>query len=313
MKGQLELKVKRDSRSKLIDQAFVKNLRTRYNVSENKDAIKYFNDLVTEDYYNRSWSIPEDLNKTQILNTIGIKEITYADFASYLHMSQRKNRTKNPLNQIIEEQYNAFLNQSVLNYYEENLENENQEFANIVGEYRDGLLLFDLMESEIWNAAKKDSLGLKEFYNMNKDTYFVPEKVDAVVASSSKRKNAKKVLKYFNQGQNDEQISKFLNKKGKVNVMFTKGELVKDHQAIPPNFEFKEGVSKIYEHNNSFIVAMVNKVIPKEYLSFTDAKGRVISDFQEQKEKDWLAQLHKAYEVKVNNTVLSQIKAQIKG
>ena len=313
MKAQLELKVKRDSRSKLINDAFVNKIKKEYNITENVEALQYFGNIVDESYFRREWSIPESLNKERLLNTIGNKQITYGEFANYLHNSQRKNRTKKPINSIVKKEYISFLNQNVLDYYESNLENINEDFANIVAEYRDGLLLFELMETEIWNAAKKDTLGLKEFYNDNQEKYYLNERIDAIVASVTKEKTAKKVVKYFDKGWTENQITEALNKKGKVNVIITSGVMDKNHQAIPNELEFKKGVSSIYKHNNSYIVSKVNNVLPKEKLSFEDAKGRIITDFQEQKEKQWMDNLHNTYKVSVNNDVLSEVKTQIKG
>ncbi len=110
----------------------------------------------------------------------------------------------------------------------------------------------------------------------------------------------------------EDKIKETLNKKGKVNVIFTSGIMDKDHQALPSDFEFKEGLSKIHKHNDSFVVVKVKKILPKEQLSFEDAKGRVITNFQDQKEKSWIQDLHQKYKVVVNNVVLNKIKAQIK-
>lgn len=312
LKGQLELKVKRDERSKLISNAFVNKIKKQFEVTDNVDALNYFSQIVSNDYYKRTWTIPEELNKEKQLNTIGNSKITYGDFANYLHKSQRKNRTKKTIQEIVKEQYTEFLNSSVLKYYEENLETENKEFANIVNEYRDGLLLFDLMETQIWNMAKSDSIKLKEYYNNNKETYYLNKRVDAVVASASKEKYIKKVAKYFSKNWTQEQITKSLNKKGKINVLFTSGVMDMEHQALPNEFKFTEGISKIYKHNNSYIISKVNEVIPKEQLTFEDAKGRVISDYQEHIEKEWMQNLHKTYNVSINPEVLKNIKAQIK-
>lgn len=313
MKGQLEMKVKRDSRSKLINKAFVNRIKKQFKVEENTDAINYFSNIVDDTYFSRKWSIPASLDKEKLLNKVGDKQITYNDFAGYLQNSQRKNKTKKALKDIVKEQYTEFLNQAVLSHYEDNLENESEEFANIVNEYRDGLLLFDLMESEIWNAAKTDTLGLKEFYNKNKDQYYLNERADAIVASTSKEKNAKKIAKYFAEGWTEGQISEALNKKGKVNVIFTSGIMDKNHQALPSQFQFKNGVSKVYNHNKSFIVANINNLLPKEQLSFKDAKGRVVADFQDKIEKQWMQNLHNSYKVIVNKEVLNKVKTQIKG
>ena len=312
MKGQLELKVKRDSRSNLINEAFVKKIRDHYKVTDNYEALQYFNTIVTDSFYKRKWEIPENLNKEKHLNSIGEKQLTYLDFANYLKNAQRKLRNQKPLELVVKDNYKEFIDSHVLKYYEDNLENENKEFSNIVDEYRDGLLLFDLMESEIWNAAKKDSMAVKDYYEKNKEDYFVNERVDALVASSPKEAVIEKVSKMLSNGMTEIKIKDALNKKGKVNVIFTSGLMEKGHQALPPEFQFKEGLSKIYKHNDSFVVVNVNKILPKEQLSFEDAKGRVVTNFQDQKEKSWIQELHQKYKVVVNNEILNKIKAQIK-
>jgi peptidyl-prolyl cis-trans isomerase SurA len=311
MKGQLELKVKRDSRSKLINDAFKNKIRAYYNVELNNEALEYFNSIVTDSFYKRTWEVPENLNTGKLLNIIGKKQITYGEFATYLKNAQRKLRSQKPLSIVVKENYKEFIDSSVLKYYEDNLENENEEFANIVAEYRDGLLLFELMESEIWNAAKKDSLGLKEFYDKNKSKYILNERVEVLVASSPKEKIIKKVSKMLSDGFNEEKIKETLNKKGKVDVIFTSGIMDKTHQALPSDFQFKEGLSKIYRHNDSFVIANVKKLLPNEQLTFEDAKGRVITDFQEAKEKSWIQNLRETYLVELNTDVLDKIKTQI--
>ena len=312
MRGQLELKVKRDSRSKLINESFTKKIKNYYQVSDNKEALNYFNTIVTDSFFKRTWEIPQTLDKERSLNKIGEKEITYLDFANYLLNAQRKNRSQKPISDLVKDYYQEFINSSVLKYYEDNLEEENQEFANIVSEYRDGLLLFELMESEIWNAAKKDSLGLKAFYDKNRNNYFLNERIDAIVASSPNKKVIAKTSKLLSNGSTEDKIKEVLNKKGKVNVIFTSGIMDKNHQALPSDFEFKTGISKIYKHNDSFIVCKVNKILPKEQLSFEDARGRVVTDFQDQKEKSWMLTLRDTYKVVVNKEVLNKIKSQIK-
>ena len=85
MKGQLELKIKRDSRSKLINDAFVNKIKSQYNVANNTEALNYFNSIINESYFKRKWTIPESLNKEKVLNTIGDTQITYGEFANYLN------------------------------------------------------------------------------------------------------------------------------------------------------------------------------------------------------------------------------------
>ena len=87
-----------------------------------------------------------------------------------------------------------------MQYQEDHLEFENKDFANIVAEYRDGLLLFDFMDSTIWNASKTDTTEIENYYKTHKDAYVWPDRIDAVVASSTDQNILKSVAKLLQKG-----------------------------------------------------------------------------------------------------------------
>ncbi|HJN54529.1 MAG TPA: peptidylprolyl isomerase, partial [Flavobacteriaceae bacterium] len=62
-------------------------------------------------------------------------------------------------------------NNNLLEIYKDNLEDENLDFKNILNEYKEGLLLFDLMQEKIWSVANSDTVSIKEFYQLNKTKY----------------------------------------------------------------------------------------------------------------------------------------------
>ena len=80
-----------------------------------------------------------------------------------------------PTSVVVKKQYETFLEKSVFKYKEENLENENQEFSYILNEYREGLLLFELMQQKIWDKSVKDTLGLQNYFNKNIANYTTKE------------------------------------------------------------------------------------------------------------------------------------------
>jgi peptidyl-prolyl cis-trans isomerase SurA len=208
--------------------------------------------------------------------------------------------------------YDAFLNESIIKYQEDNLEFENVDYANIVAEYRDGLLLFDLMENTIWNTAKTDSTAIAEFYESNKTNYFKPKRIDATVASSAKQKTLKKVSKLLNKNMALDEIKSLVNSNNKVDVIFTSGIMDATHQALPKDFDFKKGLSKILKHNDAYIVVNVKEVLPKAQKTLEESKGAVISDYQNLKEENWLSGLREKYPIKINKNVLDKIKAELK-
>ena len=312
MKPELEAKVKKDSRSQLINTSLVNGLMEHYHVTYEQPALGYFESILSDDYFSGRWAMPTDFQGEKELIKIDTKTLIYDDFGQYLLKSQRKASGKKPLSKLVEEKYKAFLDSNLVQYQEENLENENEDFAHIVAEYRDGLLLFDLMETEIWNAAKSDSVGLDNFYQKNKSNYYWKERVDIRLASSSDKAVIKQVKKMLEQGDSDDAIKEALNTNEKVNVIFTSGILDKEHQAIPQNFEFKTGVSKVYTHNDTYIVALVNNLLPQEPKAYEEAKGQIISDYQIYKEQLWIEALGEKYPVVVNDEVLGRVKKQIK-
>ncbi|WP_055435329.1 peptidylprolyl isomerase [Lacinutrix algicola] len=312
MKPELESKIKRDSRSKVINDSRIKALKAKYTVTENANALNYFKGILNKDYLNKKWSLPEDLESEKAFVKIQEKIITYKDFGQFLVKNQRNYNNSTTIAVVLDKVYESFLENELQKYQEENLITENSDYAQIVAEYRDGLLLFDLMQTEIWDVAKNDTIALEDYYNTHKDNYYYPERVDAVVASSAKKSIIKKIAKLMKQGADTKAIKNLVNTKDQVNVSFSSGEMDKEHQALPKQFSFSKGVSKVYKHNDGYIVANVNSVLPKSLKTFKEAKGRVTSEYQEFKEENWLKKLASLYTVKVNEDVLDNVKQNLK-
>jgi peptidyl-prolyl cis-trans isomerase SurA len=311
MKYGLENKVRRDARSKLINTSLQNKLKKQYHISSINSARSYFVSILNDTYYNRAWKIPSNITKKKPLLQIGDTLLTYNDFATFLYKRQKAVNKKQSFQEIVDTNYEAFINTNVLVYHEQNLENENVEFAQILSEYREGLLLFDLMETKIWNAVKKDTLGIQNYYNTNKDKYKWEQRIDAVVATSAKEKDIKVVEKMLNKGSKVEEIKTKLNQDNTQKVIFTSGIMAATHRALPKTFNFKKGISKIYFYNDAYHIIKTNKVLPQTNKSLEEVKGAVISDYQDLVEKSWLKELEGKYQVKINQEVLAKVKSQI--
>ena len=168
------------------------------------------------------------------------------------------------------------------------------------------------MENTIWNTSKTDTTQIQEFYKTNKDEYVFPKRVDAIVASSSKKKTLKKVTQYLKQDMPLDDIKKLVNTNDEIQVIFTSDVMDTQHQALPVKFPFKKGVSEIYKHNKGYVVAKVNDVLPEAPKTFEEAKGAVISDYQTYKEENWIKELSEKYKIEINQNALAKVKAQIK-
>jgi len=310
LKSDLEQQVKRDSRSKLISSAMSKKLRQNYKVPEAAVVLPNFLEFFDEEFFKNTWTLSESFEGSKQFIVIGNKQLVYSDFYNYLNNSKRGLKVRQSVTDFVTTQYENFVNSEVLKYHEENLEFVNVDFANILNEYREGLLLFDLMEDKVWNAVKSDTAALHAFYESNKKDYLNPEKVKAILVTSPKKEFIKKAKKLLIENKTVEEIKQQINISDQ-NILVTTGMLSKNTNIIPEDFLMKIGLSDIYKWNKAYHIVMVTEVLPESIKTFEDAKGLVISDYQIIYEKNWMEVLSKKYKVSVNKEVLKRTKQQL--
>lgn len=311
-KPEIENKIKRDSRSKLINATLANDLRAKYNITRNPKAKAYFESILNADFFSRSWQLPETFEKHQTLLVIAQDTLTYEAFGNRLLRIQQVYAGKTmPFETVIEKEYLGFEEDAILQYHEDHLEFENEEFGHILKEYRDGLLLFDLMEKEVWNAAAKDTAGLRNYYNTHKDAYFWEESVQAEIATAAKEKDIKTVQKLWKKGTSMEGINKQLNSSSEQKVIFTEGVKPLNYHGFPKDVPLQKGFSKVYFNNDAYHLVKVIGTLPKRQKTFDEAKGQIISDYQNVLEEQWLEALKERYKVNINTEVLQDVKSQL--
>ena len=310
LKPELETQVGKDSRSQLVKAKMLEQLLVDYQLSKQNPNISNIESNLSFNSTQNVWEFSDNFDTTQPFLTIQNKTYGSQDFLEYLNKNQRAVKENWPTNVIVKKQYASFLEQSVFQYKRDNLENENQEFAHIINEYREGLLLFELMQDKIWDGAKNDSIGLQNFYDENKPNYVWPDRIEGSVARSSDSKYIIKVLKYWKNNRTNQEIDEALNT-SQQNVIFSNGELEIGHSALPPSFEFKAGLSKVIKENVNYYVVNVTELKPSTQKTFEEAKGQLISDYQTELELKWIQELRSKYTFKVNQDVLSKVKLLI--
>jgi peptidyl-prolyl cis-trans isomerase SurA len=60
------------------------------------------------------------------------------------------------------------------------------------------------------------------------------------------------------------------------------------------------------------VVVDIKDVHPAGIYALEDVKGKVLSDYQNKIEADWLKELHSKYKVKVNKKALKHLKRELK-
>ncbi|WP_082422606.1 peptidylprolyl isomerase [Aquimarina longa] len=311
-KSELTKKVERDSRSKLVTKSFINSLKEKYSVPKNEKAIAYFKEFISSSasLNNESNTLGDKEQEKHLFNIK--KEIyTYKDFAEFLKINQNKIAEHVDVLAFVEDSYTKFESLTLLRYYEEHLEEDNSEFANIIQEYRDGLLLFDLMESKIWNVSKTDSIGLKKYYETHKESYTQNETYKVFKASSSKQEAIHRVQELLKKEKSIGEIKNEINKGNTSLVLFSEEELIKGRDILPKDFSAEKGKTMILEEENFMTLIMVKEVLPPRIKAFEETKGEVINDFQKNAENEWIEYLKTKYSIKVNKKTLKKAKKEL--
>ncbi|MFI5134727.1 MAG: peptidylprolyl isomerase, partial [Chitinophagales bacterium] len=112
------------------------------------------------------------------------KNFTQADLADFIEKNQRKYlASKIGKDAILSQLYDQFVNASITNFEDARLEAKNPPFKDLMDEYMNGILLFDLASDKVWTKAVEDTVGLKAFYDQNKNNYMGQEKVQVTTYS----------------------------------------------------------------------------------------------------------------------------------
>jgi peptidyl-prolyl cis-trans isomerase SurA len=269
--------------------------------------------VVTDDFYAQTWELPS--NSKDLENTILVinakKSITALQFINYIH-SQQKSKVKiKPISKLVDALFEKFIDEQITNYYNENLENEFSDFKFVMDEYRDGLLLFDLMDREIWTRAKSDTIGLQDFYNNHKINYQWKKHFVVDIFSSTDKLVIEKALKLMKKGTSLEAIKEKLNTQEKVNIMLRSGVFEEDDAQLSSFQKLSKGISGIFFKDNYYYVLNVTEIKEAGPKLFAECKGKVMSDYQQFLESNWVNELKKEFEVKIQPEVFTTVKKQL--
>ncbi len=313
MRTELENKVKKDERSLLITNSLATKLRKKYSFTKNEKLLLKIKKSVTDDFYSQTWQMPE--NKKELSGELAVinknGKLNSSSFISYIFSQQKNNINIKPISALVDNLFDKWMDNQLVQYYDDNLENEFVDFKNIVEEYRDGLLLFDLMEKEIWERAKTDTIGLDAYFKNNSKNYMWANRYDVDVYSSTNEKIIEKAKSYLEKNKTTDYIKSKLNKKETVNIMVKSGLFEENHDILSEYKDVQIGTTSIVKKGNYYFVVKVKEIKPAQEKIIDECRGKVISDYQQFLENNWVDELKKEFKVIVNKATFEQVKSQI--
>lgn len=414
LESTLKSKVSKDSRSDLSKTYLINRLKQENKYTENPKAVNYIYTKADSTLMNAKFDYDvKDKNNTQVLFTLGKSKYTVNDFFAYVKSKQRPRETGSA-QYYMNVYFKDFVNETLLNFEESNLEKKYNDYRLLVKEYRDGILLFSLMDNKVWTKAIEDTAGLKKFYQDNQSNYmwgkraiatlysckdaatlalvkakmndkffdvptekggkFIfmkaksditsnlvkaadelvnvlnrdPNYVVELTATEEKGESSKvgavaeqrlnSIKKYLvNKGIDESRIftksdgvkipakgkdfklvtytikstsistlEKALNQTEPLTLQIKSGTFQKGDEAVLDETPFEVGTYEV-QKNDRFYLVVINQITEPQPKTLEEARGLVISDYQNQLEKEWVESLRKKYTVTVNEKELKKL------
>lgn len=318
VKEDLRRKIEKDSRSRVSKNIFLLRLKKDYQFAETPAAKTEFKKWVTSDVMRNKWKAESAGNHSaemfNLITTDGKRQkrfFTQNDFAKFVEASQNKIRVSDSAT-AVDKLYELFVERSLLDLEEGQLETKQPEFAKLMKEFRDGNLLYELMDKKVWKRAVIDTMGLKKFYADNAAKYQWNERAEAAVITCSSLEIAKKYVAIADTADLYA-LEKTMKNSGKVQDAkievrtFERGQNPSS-ATLDAIATWKKGVSgPIAEKEGKFSVVKIINVLPATPKKLEEARGFIIADFQNLLEKNWMHELRAKYPIKIDESVLKAI------
>ncbi len=304
MKTEMKRKIEKDGRIDMAKTVFLNKLKAKGNFKEMPENLKMFIKNIPDTAIKNGYLVDQkDLGNNMPLFIL--KNINYDSKAFIKNMmASNRGRIFGDKVSALNANYQAFVEKVLMDVEENNLAVENVEFKNLIKEYRDGIMLFDLTDKSVWTKASTDSNGLAKFYENNKSKYQWSKGFVGKNLRTNNEKDAKELFALLQNNSIDSAVAKMNVSEYKVNIE----EAHFEYEKLDPSVEkvavkafsniikSKEGPCAIYVPTTIYLQPTQK--------SLADSRGYAIADYQDFLEKQWIANMEAKYPVKVNTAVV---------
>lgn len=309
-KNEIKDRLKKDVRSEKGRQSKIAQVKKEEGFNEYPNALTSLLPKLDSTLLNHQFDQDKINPLTDVLFTIGDESFTQANLINYIQESGKKAAIKN-LDRYVYKKYQDFVGDMVIDFEDRHLEDKYKEFALLMNEYRDGILLFDLMDEKVWSKAVKDTIGYESYFNQNRDDYKWNKRVDASIYTFTDPEVAPTVLAMVQMNKEDVDILNEIHNDSLNLVRFDRRKFSKGDNDNVDAVKWKQGHSEIINAEDGtpqFLVRINEKFnpMPKE---LDECRGMVISDYQNQLEKQWIEELKLKYKILIDDEVLKDLKS----
>ncbi len=302
-------RIEKDMRSKKSEEVVIKQAKNEYHFKQDDKALEAFMATIDSTILRNEYKPAADVNMGATLFSLDGSVTKVSDFVAYIKEKMTPQRHVSPATYAYQ-LYEAFSNEKVMDYADAHLEDKYPEFKALVQEYKDGILLFDLMDREVWTKAVKDTLGLQEFHDRNANKYMWENRAYATIVTVTRPESLPKVKALIDSGVELDSLKNIIRRDSIGYAFVRKGYYQRGDNQYVDQTEWKVGeVNEIASTvDQSTTIVFIRELRAPEPKTLKEARGLVTSDYQVELEQQWVQSLKERYPVKINEKVLDKVR-----
>ena len=305
----LSERIEKDQRSKKSEEMVLKQVKSEYKFKQNDKNLEAFMATIDSTILRKAYEPAADVDLNATLFSLENNPTKVKDFVAYIKEKMTMQKYVTPATYAYQ-LYESFRNETILDYGDAHLEDKYPEFKALVQEYKDGIMLFDLMDREVWDKAVKDTVGLKEFHERNAAKYMWGDRVQASIITVTRPESLPKVKALLDSGVELDSLRNAIQRDSIGYAFVRKGYYQKGDNQYVDQTEWKVGVRNEIPStvDQSTTIVCIREVRKPEPKTLKEARGLVTSDYQVELEQKWVKSLKERYPVKINEKVLDKVR-----
>ena len=305
----LSERIEKDQRSKKSEEMVLKQVKSEYKFKQNDKNLEAFMATIDSTILRKAYEPAADVDLNATLFSLENTPTKVKDFVAYIKEKMTMQKYVTPATYAYQ-LYESFRNETILDYGDAHLEDKYPEFKALVQEYKDGIMLFDLMDREVWDKAVKDTVGLKEFHERNAAKYMWGDRVQASIITVTRPESLPKVKALLDSGVELDSLRNAIQRDSIGYAFVRKGYYQKGDNQYVDQTEWKVGVRNEIPStvDQSTTIVCIREVRKPEPKTLKEARGLVTSDYQVELEQKWVKSLKERYPVKINEKVLDKVR-----
>ena len=247
-----------------------------------------------------AWGATNDLPVRLDTTQFAVFEDSTYTLADFFHYAQERGVSREfEQEEALEKLAGEFGVDAALDYETAALEERNPEFGRVMTEFREGLLLFALMEDSVWNAAAQDSAALMQHWDVNKEAYRFPERTRVIAYYSASDSLLREVALRLEEGVPAEDLATdFLGHE----TLAARIDTVRI--AEPTGSVFDQALTidagkylGPMRHNREWVLLQNEGIEAPRLKTYQEARAAVLSEYQDEVEGELVERLRERYDV----------------